>query len=77
MVAQDKLHRVGQECCASCLGISISTPPKFMPVCIYDETLYEQFKTAMSRLEAIAVDDWPGVDVSEPALAEVRAAEYA
>ena len=48
-----------------------------MPVCIYDETLYEQFKTAMSRLEAIAVDDWPGVDVSEPALAEVRAAEYA
>jgi site-specific recombinase XerD len=37
---------------------------------IYDETLYEQFKTAMSRLEAIAVDDWPGVDVSEPAVAE-------
>ena len=24
---------------------------------IYDETLYEQFKTAMSRLEAIAVHD--------------------
>jgi hypothetical protein len=37
---------------------------------IYDETFYEQFKTAMSRLEAIAVDDWPGVDVSEPAVAE-------
>jgi integrase/recombinase XerD len=37
---------------------------------IYDETLYEQFKTAMSRLEAIAVDDWPGVDVGEPAFAE-------
>jgi hypothetical protein len=37
---------------------------------IYDETLYEQFKTAMSRLEAIAVDDWPGVDVSEPAFEE-------
>jgi integrase len=37
---------------------------------IYDKTLYEQFKTAMSRLEAIAVDDWPGVDVSEPAVAE-------
>jgi len=29
-----------------------------------------QFKTAMSRLEAIAVDDWPGVDIGEPALAE-------
>jgi integrase len=37
---------------------------------IYDETLYEQFKTAMSRLEAIAVNDWPGVDIGEPALAE-------
>ena len=37
---------------------------------IHDETLYEQFKTAMSHLEAIAVDDWPGVDVSEPAFAE-------
>ena len=30
-----------------------------------------QFKTAMSRLEAIAVDDWPGVDVGKPALAEI------
>ncbi len=38
---------------------------------IYGETLYEQFKVVMSRLEAIAVDDWPGVDVSEPALAEI------
>jgi site-specific recombinase XerD len=37
---------------------------------VYDETLYEQLKAAMSRLEAIAVDDWPGVDVSEPAVAE-------
>lgn len=37
----------------------------------YDETLNEQFKTAMSRLEAIAVDDWRGVDVGEPALAEI------
>ena len=37
---------------------------------IYEETLYEQFKTAMSRLEAIAVDDWPGVDIGKPALAE-------
>ena len=37
---------------------------------IYDETHCEQFTTAMSRLEAIAADDWPGVDVSKPALAE-------
>ncbi len=37
---------------------------------IYDETLYEQFRTAMSHLEAIAVDDWPDVDVSEPAFAQ-------
>jgi hypothetical protein len=37
---------------------------------IYNETLDEQFKIAMPRLEAIAVDDWPGVDASEPALAE-------
>jgi hypothetical protein len=39
---------------------------------MYDETLYEQFKTAMSRLEAIAVDDWPGVDISVPVLTENR-----
>jgi hypothetical protein len=39
-------------------------------VCIHDETLYEQFKTAMSRLESIAVDDWPGVDIGEPVFAE-------
>ena len=26
---------------------------------IYDETLYKQFKAAISSLEAIAVDDWP------------------
>ena len=32
---------------------------------------FEQFKTAMSRSEAIAVDDWPGVDIGEPALAEI------
>ena len=38
---------------------------------IHDETLYEQFKTEMSRLEAIAVDDWPGVDIGKPALAEI------
>ena len=38
---------------------------------IYDETLYEQFTTAISRLEAMAVNDWPGVAIREPALAEV------
>ncbi len=26
---------------------------------VYDETLSEQFKAAMSRLEAIPVDNWP------------------
>jgi hypothetical protein len=31
-----------------------------------------QFKTPMSRLEAIAVDDWPGVDIGEPVLTENR-----
>jgi len=36
-----------------------------------DKTLYEGFKTAMSRLEAIAVDDWPGVDIGKPVLAEI------
>jgi integrase/recombinase XerD len=35
---------------------------------IYDETLYEQFKEAMAHLEAIAVDDWPRIERSEPAL---------
>jgi hypothetical protein len=34
------------------------------------DTTYEQFKAAMSRLKAIAVDDWPGVDVSVPVLTE-------
>jgi integrase/recombinase XerD len=29
---------------------------------IYDQTLYEQFKAAMSRLEAIEVEDWPRVE---------------
>jgi site-specific recombinase XerD len=33
---------------------------------IYDETLYEQFKAAMSRLEAIEVEDWPGVEWPVP-----------
>jgi site-specific recombinase XerD len=40
---------------------------------IYDETLYEQFKAAMSQLEAIAIDDWPGIDASEPEVTEVWA----
>ena len=34
---------------------------------IYDETLYQQFKEAMARLEAIAVEDWPGLDWPVPA----------
>jgi site-specific recombinase XerD len=38
---------------------------------IYDETLYTQFKGAMSRLEAIAVDDWPRVERSKPVLKEL------
>ena len=33
---------------------------------IYDETLYQQFRGAMSRSEAIEVEDWPGVETSEP-----------
>jgi len=44
---------------------------------IYDETLYERFKAAMSRLEAIPVENWPGVHTSIPALAETRQAKYA
>jgi len=43
---------------------------------IYDETLYEQFKTAMSSLEAIEVNDWPGIDASETALTELWASGY-
>jgi hypothetical protein len=30
---------------------------------IYDETLHEQFREAMSRLDAIAVEDWPGAEI--------------
>ncbi len=37
---------------------------------IYDETLHEQFRTAVSHLEAITVDDWPDVDVGEPAFVQ-------
>ena len=33
---------------------------------IYDETLYRQFKEAMARLEAIEVEDWPGVEQPVP-----------
>jgi site-specific recombinase XerD len=39
---------------------------------IYDETLYEHFKTTMAHLEAIPVDDWPGAEKIEPALTEIR-----
>ena len=44
---------------------------------IYDETLYRQFKEAMARLEAIEVEDWPGVEISVPALTEIKATAYA
>ena len=37
---------------------------------VYDETLYRQFREAMSHLDAIVVDDWPSVERSEPALVE-------
>lgn len=40
---------------------------------IYDETLYQQFKEAMARLEAIEVDNWPGVDIRETLGAEREA----
>ena len=38
---------------------------------VYDATLYRQFREAMSRLEAITVEDWPRVERSEPALANL------
>jgi hypothetical protein len=38
---------------------------------IYDETVYEHFKAAMARLEAIEVYDWPGVETSEPILTQI------
>ena len=38
---------------------------------IYDRTLYRQFKEAMARLEAIEIEDWPGVEISEPVLTEI------
>jgi site-specific recombinase XerD len=34
---------------------------------IYDETLYQQFSQAMAHLEAIEVENWPGLEVSRPA----------
>jgi hypothetical protein len=41
---------------------------------IYDETLYEQFKAAMSRLEVTAADEWPETATSEPVFAEAEVA---
>lgn len=40
---------------------------------IYDETLYEQFKETMSRLESVAENEWPHVETGEqlPIEAEV------
>ena len=40
---------------------------------IYDETLYGQFKETMSRLEAIAVDEWPGSERAQRELVEAWA----
>jgi site-specific recombinase XerD len=37
---------------------------------IYDETLYQQFTAAMSRLEAIEVTDWPSIKILEPGVVE-------
>jgi integrase/recombinase XerC len=38
---------------------------------IYDKTLYEQFKTAINRLEAIAIEDWPRPEPIQTELAEI------
>ena len=38
---------------------------------IYDETLYRQFKSAMSSLEAIAVSDWPRPETDKSVSVEV------
>jgi integrase/recombinase XerD len=43
---------------------------------IYDETLYKQFQAAMSHLEAIAVEDWPGSVTVQPAIAEAWVEGY-
>jgi hypothetical protein len=48
---------------------NLNTTQIYARIC--DKTLYEQFKAALSRLEAIAVHDWPGGDATEPALAKV------
>lgn len=42
---------------------------------IYDETLLQQFKEAMSRLEPVAVDEWSHVETGERPLIEVELAE--
>ena len=49
----------------------LNTPQIY--ACIYDETLYEQFKDAMSRLESVAENEWPHVKAREqlPVEAEV------
>jgi site-specific recombinase XerD len=39
---------------------------------IYDETLYEQFKEAMSRLEVSVAEEWPETATSEPVFAEAE-----
>jgi len=38
---------------------------------IYDETLYRQFKSAMSSLEAVAVSDWPRPETDKSVSVEV------
>ena len=44
---------------------------------LYDETLYEHFKEAMSRLKPVAVDEWPRVETSKRPLIEVELADGA
>jgi hypothetical protein len=39
---------------------------------IYDETLYRQFREAISHLEAIPVEDWPGVEPAQREQVEVQ-----
>ena len=49
----------------------LSTTQRY--ACIYDETLYRQFRTAIDSLEAIAVEDWPRPEPVQPELAQVGA----
>jgi hypothetical protein len=39
---------------------------------VYDETLYQQFKAAMSHLEAIEVDAWPSPETEKQNLVGVE-----